>query len=334
MDTRLEAIKLWLTTGPGLKDFHIEPASADASFRRYFRVQSGDTSYIVMDAPPAQEDCTAFIAVSALMHERGLHVPEVLETDLQQGFLLLTDLGQRLYLAELNATRADALYGDAMQALVCLQAAGPARLPPYDRELLMAEMALFPDWYVARHLQHTLTGAQQAVLGETFEFLCTAALQQPQVVVHRDYHSRNLMISEPNPGILDFQDAVMGAVTYDLVSLLRDCYIKWPAGKVDAWARQYHRMASDAGILDGIDVDTFLRGFDLMGLQRHIKVAGIFARLNYRDGKAGYLEDIPMTLAYIREVGSKYPEMAAFMELLEGFPVVTNDEIRGAREGG
>ncbi len=326
MDTRLEAIKHWLITGPGVPDFHIEPASADASFRRYFRVQSGQSSYIVMDAPPGQEDCTAFIAISALMHERGLHVPEVLATDLQQGFLLLTDLGQRMYLAELKRDTADALYGDALQALVTLQAAGPARLPPYDRQLLMAEMALFPDWYVARHLQRTLSGVQQAILSETFEFLCEAALQQPQVVVHRDYHSRNLMISEPNPGILDFQDAVMGPVSYDPVSLLRDCYIRWPASRVEAWARQYHRMASEAGLLDGIDAETFLRDFDLMGLQRHIKVAGIFARLNYRDGKANYLADIPMTMRYIREVAGKYVEMAAFMELLDELAGENSDE--------
>jgi len=314
---RYEQLQSWLRDTLGMAPFSIEPASADASFRRYFRVQHGQQSRIVMDAPPQHEDCQPFMRVSALMSKIGLHVPQVLQHDLQQGFLLLTDLGNRMFLPELNPATADRLYGDALQALLKLQLHGAADLPPYDRRLLMTEMALFPDWYLGRHLGITLQAEQKEALQQAFSFLADAALQQPQVIVHRDYHSRNLMVSEPNPGILDFQDAVIGPLSYDLVSLLRDCYIVWPRAQVEQWVAQYHQQLCDAGVIKGVEPGQLLQWFDLMGVQRHLKVAGIFARLYYRDGKSGYLQDIPRVLDYIQQVAVDYPQLDIVCTLLE-----------------
>ncbi len=314
MDKRRGILQDWAREQLGWPDASLTPASADASFRRYFRIQQDENSYILMDAPPDREDCEPFVHVSRLLFDLGLHVPEILARDAGRGFLLLSDLGSRLYLDELDDSNADRLYGDALGALATLQACGPAdsALPPYDRELLMFEMSLFSDWLLGTHLQLSLDETQQTHLQQEFELLADNALQQPQVCVHRDYHSRNLMVSEHhNPGILDYQDAVIGAVTYDLVSLLRDCYISWPRQRVEDWALGYHELALQTGILrpDQANEQQFLRWFDWMGVQRHLKAAGIFARLNHRDGKPGYLDDIPRTLGYVQDVTSRYPEL-------------------------
>jgi len=314
MPQRLRQLEHWLGQACRLPPHTIEPASADASFRRYFRVTLADGSTLIaMDAPPDREDCRPFLAVAERMAAAGLHVPQVFERDLGQGFLLLEDLGSRPYLGALHEDSVDALYGDATAALLRLQARAPIEgLPPYDRALLQREMDLFPEWLLGRHLGIALDGGERRMLEAAFEALIANALEQPMVCVHRDYHSRNLMVVEQdNPGVIDFQDAVAGPVTYDLVSLLRDCYIRWPAARVDAWAEGYHRAAREAGMLEGVDAPTFLRWFDLMGVQRHLKAAGIFARLNHRDGKPGYLGDIPRTLGYIVEVAGRRPGIGA-----------------------
>jgi N-acetylmuramate 1-kinase len=310
---RIQALRRWLQDELGFSDYGLEPASSDASFRRYFRIQRAGRSYIAMDAPPQQEDCRPFIQVTRLLFDLGLNVPELLESDPAQGFLLLGDLGDRPYLQALNEQTVDRLYGDALAALAVMQACGPndGRLPPYDRELLLREMALFPEWLLQTHLDLALDEEQERQLGETFTLLMDNALQQPQVFVHRDYHSRNLMVTAVNnPGILDYQDAVVGPVTYDLVSLLRDCYIRWPRARVEDWALGYRELAQQSGILrEDVGEAQFLRWFDRMGVQRHLKAAGIFARLNHRDGKPGYLADIPRTLWYIVEVAEHDAEL-------------------------
>jgi aminoglycoside/choline kinase family phosphotransferase len=292
-----------------------EPASEDASFRRYFRVRTPEGSLILMDAPPAREDMRPFVEVARHFHAIGLNVPELVAVDLEQGFLLLSDLGDRLYLDALSEATVERLYGDALGALLIIQGLGDTgALPAYDRDLLLAEMGLFRDWLVGRHLGMTLDDAGRAMLSAAFDLLADSALEQPQVCVHRDYHSRNLMVTaRNNPGILDFQDAVTGPVTYDLVSLLRDCYIAWPRARVEDWALGYKELAEQGGVLvrDAHDEETFLRWFDWMGVQRHLKAAGIFARLLHRDGKPGYIGDIPRTLGYVVEVCDRYPELAA-----------------------
>jgi aminoglycoside/choline kinase family phosphotransferase len=312
---RLDALKHWLEEELAIREYTLTPASSDASFRRYFRVTHDSTSLIVMDAPPDREDSRPFLTVAKLLFDAGLNVPEVIDTDLEQGYLLLGDLGSILYLDALNDDTVERLYGDALGALAAIQACDPGTgvLPDYDRTLLMNEMALFRDWLVGTHLGITLQAAQADMLDMAFRLLADNALAQPQVLVHRDYHSRNLMVTgRNNPGILDFQDAVIGPVTYDLVSLLRDCYIQWPRVRVEDWALGYQRLALQSGILraEHEDPQQFLHWFDLMGIQRHLKAAGIFARLNHRDGKPGYLEDIPRTLGYIVEVSGRYPELA------------------------
>nr|VFJ89747.1 MAG: hypothetical protein BECKH772A_GA0070896_1001714 [Candidatus Kentron sp. H]VFJ91288.1 MAG: hypothetical protein BECKH772B_GA0070898_1001614 [Candidatus Kentron sp. H]VFJ97817.1 MAG: hypothetical protein BECKH772C_GA0070978_1001614 [Candidatus Kentron sp. H] len=339
-DDRLGAMKTWLLeTLPG-KDFDIAPASQDASFRRYFRVspresepapRATNASLIVMDAPPTREDSRRFVFVAALLREAGVNVPEVLATDFEQGFLLSSDLGSTHYLAaitqnDLGKDRVDELYDDAMAALLTIQASAPChRLPEYDRELLETEMTLFPDWFLARHLGIPITPTLDGMLRDTFDFLQRAAAEQPRVFVHQDYHSRNLMVDHRhNPGILDFQDAVRGPITYDLVSLLKDVYISWPRARVDDWALGYRDSAIRRGILANVDRATWLRWFDLMGAQRHLKIAGIFARLYHRDGKPGYLADIPLTLNYLAEVCARYPELAALGGLLDHLELQTS----------
>jgi len=317
LDKRLHQLNSWLQK-LGYSDYHIAPASADASFRRYFRVQHQGQSFIVMDAPPQQEDTAPFIQVAELMAAAGLNVPRILARDIEQGFLQLTDLGNRMYLPALDTDSVDRYYADAMAALLKLQQHPDGQLPDYDKPLLMREMQLFPDWYLDRHLAIDLSAAQQQRLQQSFELLAAIALEQPRVIVHRDYHSRNLMLAEPNPGVLDFQDAVFGPVTYDLVSLLRDCYIAWPRQRVEQWVREYHQQALQAGIISGeIDAAQFLRWFDLMGVQRHLKATGIFARLYYRDGKPGYLADIPRTMQYVFDIAVEYPELEDFSALLQ-----------------
>lgn len=320
MPNREQALNHWLTRGIGLRDIRVEPASDDASFRRYFRITLADgATRIAMDAPPGREDCAPFLRIAEQLGAIGLHVPAIHAADPQQGFILLEDLGSVHYLDRLNDSSADRLYGDALAALAVLQAVGPRDgLPPYDELLLRREMALFPDWLLERHLGLVLEPDERAVLTRCFDLLVANALEQPRVCVHRDYHSRNLLVSpSPSPGIIDFQDAVAGPVTYDLVSLLRDCYIAWPTSRVQAWAMGYFELAVQSGILQAKHEERFLRWFDLMGVQRHLKASGIFARLNHRDGKPGYLGDIPRTLGYIVEVAGGYPELAGLGRLIE-----------------
>jgi N-acetylmuramate 1-kinase len=316
-DSRLTLLRQWVSEDLGFEHGRIEPASADASFRRYFRLTRGADSYIVMDAPPQKEALGPFVSVARSLLGIGLNVPVILARDLERGFLLLSDLGTRQYLQELDAGReVERLYSDALDALVRLQTRGgeaAQTLPPYDRAALSREMELLPEWFLARHLELAPGPAQRAMLDRLFEFLAQSALAQPSVFVHRDYHSRNLLVTaESNPGIIDFQDAVRGALTYDAVSLLKDCYIAWPRERVLGWLLGYREALASAGVPVGADEAQFVRWFDLMGLQRHIKVLGIFARLFYRDGKPGYLHDLPRVLAYTRDAAARYAETAEF----------------------
>ena len=318
MDQRLEQLKNWLSDSK-ISYQDIAPASADASFRRYFRITDGEETFIVMDAPPEKEDCTAFIDIAKLLFDFGLNVPQILQQDLEQGFLLLNDLGNTVFLSELNNKTVDGLYTVAMDALLRMQNNKMPDLPSYDEALLRRELNLFSDWYLAKHLKLTVSVEQKEILEQTFKILIDNELEQTQVCVHRDYHSRNLMVNESNPkepGVIDFQDAVIGAVTYDLVSLLKDCYIDWPREKVETWVKYFYEQAQSSYIIVNVSFDTFLRWFDLMGLQRHIKVAGIFSRLKYRDGKTGYMKDIPRTMDYIFDVIKRYPEFKPLQNLL------------------
>jgi aminoglycoside/choline kinase family phosphotransferase len=322
VDSRLEALKAWVGEELNLDNSRIEPASADASFRRYFRVHQAAANFIVMDAPPDKEDLRPFLQVAQLLLDVGVNVPRVLARDLARGFLLLSDLGSNQYLDALRmGTRVESLYGDALGSLLrmLLHGRGPAaRLPVYDRAMLVREMALMPEWFLRRHLRLDVGADEQAMLERVFDLLVRNAGEQPASLVHRDYHSRNLMVCENgNPGILDFQDAVMGPVTYDLVSLLKDCYIGWPAAQVKDWALNFRSRLLQAGIAAGTDDAEFLRWFDLMGLQRHIKVLGIFSRLWYRDGKRGYLKDLPLVLHYVRDTARHYPQTAAFAAFVD-----------------
>lgn len=321
-DPRLIQASQWLSTlaAPAVRADTLRPASADASFRRYFRVDGADgASYILMDAPPPQEDVRPFIHVAELFGKTGVSVPRVLAQDAGRGFLLLTDLGATTYLHQLNTDTAHKLYLDAIDALVLLQAQSqPDVLPEYDRALLLRELQLFPDWYIARHRGVTLDDKQQAALQKVFDALLANNLAQPQVYVHRDYHSRNLMVLDSgNPGILDFQDAVYGPITYDLVSLLRDAYIQWDEELVLDWAIRYWEKARRAGLPVANDIDSFYRDFEFMGLQRHLKVLGIFARLYHRDGKAAYLDDMPLVMEYTRKTAGRYRELAPLIRILD-----------------
>ena len=320
MDNRLETLKSWVGQVLALREYEVRPASADASFRRYFRVSGNGASYIVMDAPPDKEDMRPYIEIARRLHHLGLNVPEVLEQDQARGYLLLTDLGQQMYLPQLNEATVERLYGDALGALVTLQAGiftDPGFLPEYDEALLRRELELFREWYLGRHLGLALSRAQTAALDGAFTLLVRSALAQPRVWVHRDYHSRNLMVTrENNPGILDFQDAVRGPATYDLVSLLRDCYIAWPLERIEEWALGYQALALQSGLPVRADEAQFLREFDLMGVQRHLKATGIFARLHHRDGKPTYLDDIPRTLGYVVGVSGRHPALHGLHHLL------------------
>ena len=317
-DPRREALGRWLAAELPGESFALAPASADASFRRYFRVTLADRTRIAMDAPPEREDSAPFIRVAQLMHEAGVHVPEVLAADTTQGFLLLSDLGNTTYLKALTDDNADSLFRDAITALVTWQRASRAGvLPPYDRTLLQREMDLFPEWYVGRHLGLTLSDAQREVLTKINALLADSALAQPTVFVHRDYMPRNLMLAEPNPGVLDFQDAVFGPISYDLASLFRDAYLSWPEARVIDWVARYWEQAKRAQLPVDADFGAFYRAFEWMGLQRHLKVLGIFARIHYRDGKPGYLEDTPRFLRYAREVAARYAALTPLLRLLD-----------------
>ncbi len=337
-DARLAALDAWLRTLPaalGLDPESLRPASADASFRRYFRLEAAEgRTLIAMDAPPEREDSRPYVHVAQLLHDAGLNAPRIVAQDLAQGFLLLTDLGHRTFLQALNDDAlsesardalADTLYRDAIGALVTWQLASkPDVLPPYDAALLNRELALFPEWYIGRHLQHTLTDAQRAVLDRSNALLVASALAQPTVYVHRDYMPRNLMLSQPSPGILDFQDAVGGPLAYDIVSLLRDAFISWDEERVIDWAVRYWERARKAGLPVDADFGEFYRAFEWMGLQRHLKVLGIFARINYRDGKPQYLADTPRFIRYVRQVAQRYnafKPLAQLIDDLEGVAV-------------
>jgi hypothetical protein len=319
-DSRLDTLTRWVVDDLGFAGGRIAPASADASFRRYFRVSRGADSYIVMDAPPDKEDLQPFIQVARLLCDVGVNVPLILARDQARGFLLLTDLGDQPYLGALDELSVDRLYGDALDALLQIQRAPPslgAGLPRYDDALLRREMELLPEWFLTRHLGLSISAAERDMLTRLFEALSQSARAQPAVIVHRDYHSRNLLVTpDSNPGIIDFQDAVWGALTYDLVSLLKDCYIRWPAARVRDWALAHREKLLAGGTAAGSEAQ-FLRWFDLMGLQRHIKVLGIFARLYYRDGKLQYLHDLPRVLNYTQDTAAAYAESAAFAEYLQ-----------------
>jgi len=322
MTKRLQQLNQWLSEIIGSEDYQLQPASGDASFRRYFRLTHNDETCIVMDAPPAQEDCSPFVDVAERLLAVNINVPRILEKDLKQGFLLLSDLGDEHYLDQLTEESADKLYQDAMQALFSMQQQIDTNgLPPYDETLLWQEMELFRDWLLEKHIGLDLLDESQAMLDEVFKLLLDEALAQPKVFVHRDYHSRNLMINGPgsgpgNPGVLDFQDAVCGPFTYDLVSLLKDCYIKWPRQRIQDWAHYFFEQIAENH--PDVGEREFMRWFDLMGVQRHLKASGIFARLYHRDGKSAYLTDIPRTLSYIADLNNKYPELQGLIELIQG----------------
>ncbi|HKT72476.1 MAG TPA: phosphotransferase [Steroidobacteraceae bacterium] len=321
-DARLALIKDWLSRELGMAPERIEPASADASFRRYFRAFRQGQTFIVMDAPPGKEDVRPYLKVTRLLADLDAHVPAVHEADVERGLLLLEDLGSTPYLGQLQAgVDADRLYGDALRSLARIQVRGKQaakELPPYDREALAREMALMPDWFCERHLALKLSASESEVIQRAFEFLIVEGLAQPLVLVHRDYHSRNLMVvPRRSPGIIDFQDALCGPIGYDLVSILKDCYISWPRARVEGWVRGYRELLRSGGAEAGRDDREFLRWFDLIGVQRHLKVLGIFARLWYRDGKSGYLNDLPLTLDYVRDTCGRYPELADLGRFLE-----------------
>jgi N-acetylmuramate 1-kinase len=321
-DLRLSQLKEWLATVTAVQVLpeSLRPASSDASFRRYFRVDAPDgATYIVMDAPPPQEDVRPFIHVAEVFGEAGVSVPKVLAQDVERGYLLLSDLGSTTYLHQLGHDSAHKLYLDAIDALILIQAQSqPEVLPEYDRALLQRELMLFPDWYIGKHLGVTMTDKQTETLNKIFDSLLANNLAQPQVYVHRDYHSRNLMVmSRGNPGILDFQDAVYGPITYDLVSLLRDAYIQWDEEMVLDWVIRYWERARRAGLPVNPDIDAFYRDFEFMGLQRHLKVLGIFARLYHRDGKDAYLKDLPLVMEYTRKAAGRYNALAPLIRLLD-----------------
>ena len=321
-DRRLAALQAWASRTEAVAGSRPEPASGDASFRRYFRLRSGGTSLIAMDAPPEQEDCLPFMRIAGYLEAMQLNAPRIVEADIDEGFLLLTDLGTRQYLDELRACpgRAGELYADALAALHTLQHRGAVfqqLLPPYDEKLLRFELSLFHDWLCESHLDLAFGDEDEAAWRHCCDLLVANALDQPQAFVHRDYHSRNLMVMEVgNPGILDFQDAVEGPLTYDLVSLLKDCYVRWPAEQVIAWAEAFYSGLDD-DLRARIDRPQFLRYFELMGVQRHLKAAGIFARLWLRDGKPGYLADVPRTLSYIVDLGPRYAELGFLVRWIE-----------------
>ncbi len=303
--------------------FPLRGAGSDASFRRYFRWSDGRVRLVLMDAPPPREDCRPFVKMARLLASGGLNVPEILAQDLEQGFLVLSDLGDQTWLEILNPDNADELFGRALDTLVQLQAidAGQAGLAQYDEALLRRELQLFPDWYVQHELGLSLTPQQQQDWQQGSELLIEAALAQSQVLVHRDYMPRNLMLSSPNPGVLDFQDAVIGPVSYDVISLFKDAFISWPEPQVQGWLLAYLHKARAAGLPVPSEDARFLRDCDWMGLQRHLKVMGIFARICHRDGKPRYVQDVPRFLGYIRPVLERYPELAPLKRLLDSLPL-------------
>ncbi|MFL6875360.1 aminoglycoside phosphotransferase family protein [Pseudomonas marginalis] len=326
-DLRLQQLEVWLdeqlpilfnAQGWGaVPPATLTAASSDASFRRYFRWEGGGRTFVVMDAPPPQENCKPFVDIAYLLSTSGINVPKIYAQDLPRGFLLLNDLGRKTYLDVINDENADQLFADAIDALLAYQQLPmDAPLPSYDVALLRRELELFPEWYVRRHLGLELDTRQHALWQRVSDHLIDSALAQPKVLVHRDYMPRNLMISEPNPGVLDFQDAVYGPVTYDITCLFKDAFLSWPQARVREWQRDYWERAGQAGIPVQPDFEDFLRASDLMGVQRHLKVIGIFARICHRDGKPRYLADVPRFFAYIEAVLADRPELSELAELL------------------
>jgi hypothetical protein len=329
-DERAAARLDWTRSALGDATLTLKPASSDASFRSYWRTQHDGQSWIVMDSPPAQEDPRPWLAIGARLAAAGLHVPEVRAQDLEQGFLLIEDLGSQLYLDVLDDANADQLYGDAMDALLVMQTrVASDDLPPFDHQVLVNGLEVMPEWFLTRHLGHTPSCEEWDVLEAAFDLIVRNALAQPRVFVHRDYHSRNLLLVDDNhsgvvapgllsPGILDYQGALHGPVTYDLASLLRDAYVTWPRERVDGWVESYRQRLLGADVIDtSVDATRFRRWFDLTGLHRHVRVLGQFYRLWYRDGKPGYLKDVPQVYRYVIEVARSYPELADFAALLE-----------------
>ncbi|WDH52850.1 phosphotransferase [Pseudomonas chlororaphis] len=326
-DVRLQHLKVWLDEqlsivyasngwGP-VPPATLTAASSDASFRRYFRWEGEGRSFVVMDAPPPQENCKPFVDIAHLLAKSATNVPKIYAEDLPRGFLLLNDLGRKTYLDVIDSENADALFKDALQTLLAFQQLPmDAPLPSYDVALLRRELELFPEWYVGRELGVELNERQRGQWQRVSELLIESALAQPKVLVHRDYMPRNLMLSEPNPGVLDFQDAVYGPVTYDVTCLFKDAFLSWPEARVRGWLEDYWRQASRLGIAVQPDFEDFLRASDLMGVQRHLKVIGIFARICHRDGKPRYLGDVPRFFAYIEAVLARRPELAELGELL------------------
>ena len=329
---RQQQLTLWLHSQFPNQSFTLAPASADASFRRYFRATFADgQTRVVMDAPPQHEDCRPFLHIAQLFQDAGIHVPHVYAHDLKQGFLLLSDLGNTTYLQALGEGKADtvrALYGAATDALIKIQlATRENELPPYNEAVLLREMRLFPEWYITRHLNVTLSEALHAKLETVFARIIANNLAQPRVYVHRDYHSRNLMVSEPNPGILDFQDALYGPITYDLASLFKDAYIRWEEAEIIDWLVRYWEKARKVGLPVADDFSVFYRDYEWMAVQRHLKVLGIFARLYHRDGKDGYLKDLPLVMAYLRAACARYIDLKPLLNLLDTL------EPKNSREG-
>jgi aminoglycoside/choline kinase family phosphotransferase len=331
-DARLSLLRSWLTRDLGWRIGQITVASADASFRRYFRVSRGDVdpaawapkadTLILMDAPPGKEDVAPYLKVTALLEQAGAHVPHVHAFDAKRGFIAMEDLGNTQYLSLLKTGRGvDTLYGEALTTLANIQVRGlraAASLEPYDRAPLERELNLMPEWFLGKHLRLDLTPEERAILTVTNEFLINEALLQPQVFVHRDFHSRNLMVlPSGGPGVIDFQDALRGPIGYDLVSLLKDCYISWSRERVERWVRGYRRVLGNLGANIGDSEYQFMRWFDVIGVQRHIKVLGIFCRLWHRDGKIGYLDDLPLVLNYVLDACQRYPELVEFGRWLE-----------------
>ena len=319
MPDRYNSLQNWLTEILGTSAFNLKPASEDASFRTYHRLFLKNKTFIVMDAPPEQENCKAFIKITKKLRACDVNVPIIHNVNIEQGFLLLSDLGNDLYLNKLNKSSIYELYSDALSTLVAIQVlVNVGGVDEYDKSLLISEMNLFREWLIEKHLNIKLSDSQVKILTILFDLLVNNALQQPKVFVHRDFHSRNLMVTkENNPGVIDYQDAVYGPISYDLVSILKDCYIKWPKEEIDKWVDFYLNKLYEEKAQYRINRDEFVRWFDLMGVQRHLKASGIFARLSHRDGKHNFLEDIPRTLSYILDLKETYEELQSICIILE-----------------
>ncbi|OEZ99801.1 aminoglycoside phosphotransferase family protein [Duganella sp. HH101] len=325
-DLRLEQLTAWLATLGVVDVASARPASADASFRRYFRVDvlpdqqaALGATLVVMDAPPERENVLAYVKLDEMLTHAGVSVPRIVATDYERGFLLMSDLGVTTYLQVLDHDNASTMYAEALEALVKFQLTSqPGVLPEYDRAFMLREMNLFPEWYIGQHLKATLTDKQSAELQAVFEAILANVTAQQQVYVHRDFHSRNLMwMDAGNPGVLDFQDALYGPMTYDLASLLRDAYVQWDEELVLDWAIRYWQHAKSVGLPVNQDIDGFYHDFEYAGLQRHLKILGLFCRLNYRDGKAQYLNDLPTVMDYVRKTAGRYKDLRPLVRLLD-----------------